>query len=209
MERVTHYFTFGSAHRTNFPTPLGAPLENFYVAVELPQDCFLSHREVFIKYFMTPYCPRAGQFSHEYDENSFQLNMYPLGCLLRINEFGYMKDPHRGLGRTSQAIHKALETIQSQQKNVVYLISENKMAAGFINTAAGILPPYEITRSHNLMTYKVGEGTNFLRFVGVDTHTENLMRYDAIFMLDHAAYFTASQPQIQSWSNFLTTRTTL
>lgn len=91
MTQVTHYFTFGQAHMTNYPLPNGGRLTDYWVEVELPSDYGESHREVFIREFTSVYCPRPEQFSMEYTKESFEPDYFPDGCLHRI-QYVHAKD---------------------------------------------------------------------------------------------------------------------
>jgi hypothetical protein len=44
------------------------------------------HREIFMRDFTEPYCPRRNQFAFEYELDEFKPKYFPGGCLHRIVE---------------------------------------------------------------------------------------------------------------------------
>ena len=80
---ATHFFTFGQSHMCNHPN-LKGPLRDHYVTVIADNG----HRDLFIGYFTSVYCPRPLQFAMEYKEGELNLELFPLGSLTTITEQG-------------------------------------------------------------------------------------------------------------------------
>ena len=88
MARVKHHFTFGANHMCSFPLPGPGHVSDYWVTVDLPAGHPETHREVFIREFTERHCPRALQFSFEYDEGQLKEHYFPGGELCVITEEG-------------------------------------------------------------------------------------------------------------------------
>jgi hypothetical protein len=87
MATITHYFTFGQNHMTNFPLPRGGRLADYWVAVEIQDediDDDYNHRYLFVQEFSSKYCPTPNQFAFEYTDETFKGGYFPNGELTRI-----------------------------------------------------------------------------------------------------------------------------
>ena len=83
---ISHYFTFGQGHMTNFPLPHGGRIAYYWVRVDLYEKCPMTHREIFISQFTTYYCPCPMQWAMEYDEEPSEA-YFPKGelCVVTID----------------------------------------------------------------------------------------------------------------------------
>lgn len=95
---IDHHFTFGQAHHARYFLHSGMRLADYWVTVRMEKDSGETHRDLFVRNFTKPYCPRPSQYALEYDDASLQPQYYPAGQLCVVTSKG-IRPPDRPLAR--------------------------------------------------------------------------------------------------------------